>query len=76
MTPADIAKMLYWANGKVAVNDEKLQAYGKLCLKYKTVRNAFILPIPVKKLSESLEGDYGWRVDYAKAIAQARQGNE
>ena len=74
MTPDDIAKMLYWANGKVAVNDEKLQAYvEKLCLKYKTVGQKRTYTSHTGKKLSTTEGDYGWRVDYAKAIAQARQ---
>lgn len=74
LTPAQIAKMIVYKDGKVTYDEEKLEDYvEKLCLKYKTVGTKRTYTSHTGKKLSTTEGDYGWRVDYDKTLTQAKQ---
>lgn len=74
LDPATLSQMLVYQDGKVTVDEKKLSDWvEKLCLKYKTVGQKRTYTSHTGKKLSTTEGDFGWRVDYDKTIAQAKK---
>lgn len=74
MTPDDFISITTVKDGKAKVSDKKLKKMvEKFCLKYKTVGKKRTFKSHTGKTLTMKGGDYGWRIDYDKAVASLKK---
>ncbi len=73
ITLAKLAKWCSYENGTVTFNDQKISDWVEaFCKKYKTTDKKRLVKMHDNRLVLVEPGDYGWQIDYERALAQAR----
>ena len=73
ITPTEISQWITYKNGQIKYDNEAISDWVEaFCLKYKTVGKTRTIKAHNGKKVKIKGGDYGWQLNYAKTLKQAK----
>ena len=73
ITPTEISQWITYKNGKIKYDNNAMEDWVEaFCLKYKTIGKTRIIKTHNGKKVKIKGGDYGWQLNYAKTLKQAK----